>query len=40
VNTTRVAYRRGRLLRRYERAFIGWLRPIAPAPARRTRRPA
>ena len=40
VNTTRVAYRRGRLLRRYERAFIGWLRPNAPAPARRTRRPA
>ena len=26
VNTTRVAYRRGRFLRRYERAFIDWLR--------------
>jgi DNA-binding transcriptional LysR family regulator len=38
VNTTRVAYRRGRLLRRYERAFIGWLQPVAPAPTRRARR--
>lgn len=27
VNTTRVAYRRGRMLRRYERAFVAWLRP-------------
>ena len=26
LNTTRVAYRRGRLPRRYERAFIGWLK--------------
>ena len=25
VNTTRVAYRRGRTLRRYEQAFVGWL---------------
>lgn len=26
LNITRVAYRKGRLLRRYERAFIGWLK--------------